>query len=58
MMEVEENEPETPIHLFYNCPAVEPVILNIFCWILDKNCVENNQTQFYKTYRVLRYDDQ
>ena len=57
MMEVEENEPETPIHLFYNCPAVEPVILNIFCWILDKNCVENNRIKRTEYFGMMTNDN-
>ena len=43
MSGIEDLSPETPLHLFYECPAVEPVILDTFCWVLGKRREENNR---------------
>ena len=50
----ENFSPETPLHLFFECPMVEPIILQTFCWVLGKNTEENNRitrSDYFGMYR-------
>jgi len=46
ILDIAEENNETPIHLFFQCPAVENLTNDIFSWLLNFNTVISRQELF------------
>jgi hypothetical protein len=46
ILEIPEENPETPLHLFFQCSAVENLTNNVFSWLLDTDTVVSRQELF------------
>jgi hypothetical protein len=46
-----EEEPETVLHLFFNCRSVETLRTDFFKWITGDNRFEVTRSEFFSTFR-------